>query len=89
MLSMLSVNYYVPEYLNADVILNSIMSLQNVTLFYWGQNRLINIIPFLLQIVNNPTINLATHLLLFSYVYFWLIWELSSFIEMLSEKKSL
>lgn len=38
--SCLTVNKYSPEFLHADVIINSVMSLQNITLFYWGQNRL-------------------------------------------------
>ncbi len=44
-LSLLTVNAFAPRFLNADVILNSVMSLQNVTLFVWGQNRLLNVVP--------------------------------------------
>ena len=57
-ISLLTVVKYSPEYLNADILINSVMSLQNVTLYYWGQNRLISILPLVASLINNPLYNL-------------------------------
>ena len=57
-LAALSVNRLAPAHLNADVLLQSVMSLQRVTLFYWGQNRLMNFLPLLLQGIRDPQLNL-------------------------------
>ena len=54
----LTATAYAPEHLNADMLLNSIMSLQRVTLFYWGQNRLLNVLPFLASVITDPLFNL-------------------------------
>ncbi|MBF7728992.1 hypothetical protein ISX93_02755 [Pseudomonas sp. N040] len=40
------------------MLLNSVMSLQRVTLFYWGQNRLLNVLPLLASVVADPVRNL-------------------------------
>lgn len=48
------------QFLNADHIMYSIMSLDQVTLFYWGQNRFLSVIPFLASAVNDPYLNLLT-----------------------------
>ena len=69
-LGALAVNRYAPTAINADTILLSIMSLQNVTPFYWGQNRFANIVPFLLSPVQSPVFNLALHLLIFATAYY-------------------
>lgn len=53
------VNKTAPANANADMILYSIMSLQNVTLFYWGQGRLLNVTAFLFQAVRDPSTNLV------------------------------
>lgn len=58
---------YAEEGLNADIVLNQIMSAQELTLFYWGQNRLLNIVPFCLSFIKFPILNLFC-LLLFSTV---------------------
>lgn len=50
---------YAPSFLNADVLLNSVMSLQNVTLYYWGQNRLLNVLPLIASVVHDPVFNLG------------------------------
>lgn len=64
--------------LNADIILNQIMALYNPTLFYWGQNRLFNLVPFLLQFVTWPLLNLYFVLLGATLSFFSLVWILSS-----------
>lgn len=56
--SLFTVARYAPEHSHADILINSVMSLQNVTLFYWGQNRLLNVLPFIAAIFNDPVFNL-------------------------------
>lgn len=80
----LTVIKYAPPYLDADVILNSVMSLQRVTLFYWGQNRLLNVLPVLAFPFRDPNWNLSAVLLITSlsfcglvYVFSWLVSSIS------------
>ena len=73
-LSLLTVNRFSPEFLNADVILNSVMSLQHVTLFYWGQNRLANILPLVCSPISDPAVNLYACLLITTGVFYGMIW---------------
>ncbi len=47
----------VPLSQNADGLLETIMSLQRVTLFYWGQARFANILPLLASPIRNPVAN--------------------------------
>jgi hypothetical protein len=72
LLSVLTVNRYSPEYLNADVIINSVMSLQKVTLFYWGQNRLLNVLPFIGRLFREVVLNLY-FLLIFTTLCHYLL----------------
>ncbi len=68
----LLVNRLGPEFLDADTLLSSLMSTQKVTLFYWGQERLANVLPFMLAPVTDlarnqwlqMTANAAAYLLL-------------------------
>lgn len=53
-----------PERLNADILLNSVMALQKLTLFYWGQDRLLNVLPFTVALIRDPGLNLAAVLFL-------------------------
>ena len=68
-MSVLTVLKHAPAALNADILLNSIMSLQKVTLFYWGQNRLLSILPFIVAPATDPAVNLAL-VLLITYLFF-------------------
>lgn len=79
--SALAANKLAPAYLNSDVILNSIMSLQKVTLFYWGQNRLLNVAPFLFSSITDPGVNLAAHIFFFSCVFFALLYSIAYLIR--------
>lgn len=74
LLAFLTVNRFSPEFLNADVILNSVMSLQNVTLFYWGQNRLASLLPLAVSPISNPVLNLFACLFIVTVVFYGLIW---------------
>ncbi len=79
--SALAANKLAPVYLNSDVLLNSIMSLQKVTLFYWGQNRLLNVAPFLFSSITNPGVNLAAHIFFFSCIFFALLYSIAYLIR--------
>ncbi|MBT8568833.1 hypothetical protein G6705_02595 [Polynucleobacter paneuropaeus] len=68
---------YSPTGLHADILINSLMSLRNVTLFYWGQNRLINILPFLALPFRDPALNLAIILFISSLSIFLLLLVIS------------
>jgi hypothetical protein len=57
--------FYGANFVNADTALLTVMSLQKVTLFIWGQNRFLNLVPFLASPVGSPDLNLAVQLLLF------------------------
>ena len=76
-ISALTVNKYAPEFLNADVILNSVMSLQKVTLYYWGQNRLLNVLPFIFTGISEPSVNLFMMLFFTSTCFYLLLYYFS------------
>ncbi len=69
-ITLLTVFRHAPEQLNSDVLLSSMMSLQNVTLFYWGQNRLLNILPFAAWPFRDPTANLWAILILPAFAFY-------------------
>ena len=86
-ISLLTVNKYAPEFLQADVLINSVMSLQKVTLYYWGQNRLLNVMPFLFSGITNPSINLFAVMLITSLCLNLLLYFFSRIaVEMLGRK---
>jgi hypothetical protein len=66
----MAVNRFAPDTLNADMMLHPLMSLQHTTLFFWGQNRLANLIPFLLSWITAPLPNMWAHLWLFAFSFF-------------------
>lgn len=76
-LSALTTNKYSPELLNADVIINSVMSLQKVTLYYWGQNRLLNVLPFIFSSITEPSVNLLAVLFFTSICFYLLLYYFS------------
>lgn len=65
--------------MDADVLLNSLMSTRNITVFYWGQNRLLNVLPVLAAPFQDPALNLCAVLFLSSLFTFLLILVLSRF----------
>lgn len=65
------------QFLTADVLLHSVMSLQKVTLYYWGQDRLLNVLPLAIAWISNPTANLAATLLLSSLCFYLLLFALA------------
>lgn len=77
LISLLTVINIAPKYLNADTLMHSVMSLQNVTLYYWGQNRLLNVLPAAASLIKSPSINLAAILILSSLFFFAFLYVLS------------
>lgn len=53
------INRAMPTRINADHVLLSLMSLRNVTPFYWGQDRYANLLPAAASLVRDPLLNLA------------------------------
>jgi hypothetical protein len=76
-----------PSELNADTILQSVMSLQNVTLYYWGQNRLLNILPFITSLISDPSTNLASILFLTSLSFYGFLYLLSYLLSAILDVK--
>jgi hypothetical protein len=82
--SLLATNRFAPSAVNADRVLVSIMSLQRVTLFYWGQDRFANFIPFALSLITKPHLNLFLQFLFFSLAFFSLLFVCARLIIRLS-----
>ncbi|MGE0734202.1 MAG: hypothetical protein AB7G15_03090 [Alphaproteobacteria bacterium] len=74
LLSCLTVNRIAPAFLNADAIMISIMSLQKLTLFYWEQNRLANLLPLLAFPLRDPALNLYACMLIPCFALYGLFW---------------
>lgn len=62
--SVLTVLRHTGPNLHADGVMQSIMSLQGVELFFWGQNRFLSVVPFLASPITDPDANLFACLLL-------------------------
>ena len=70
LLTVLTVNKLSRLALVADTSLFTTMSLQRVTLFYWGQNRLLNVIPALLSVVRDPGVNVEAFFIISALCFF-------------------
>jgi len=57
-------------WMDADVLMNSVMSLQKVTVFYWGQNRILNVLPTAAWMFRNPAWNLGAVLVLSAAAFY-------------------
>lgn len=73
-MSTMTVWKFGPTALNADILINTVMSLQKLTLYYWGQNRLLNVLPWATTWLRDPAANLfavqwLTALSCFSLLY--------------------
>lgn len=84
----LSFNSLAPTYMHADVIMNSIMSLENITLFYWGQNRLLNILPLVAAPFRQPEANIIAVSWLSSLVTFLLVFRIAFLTKDLLARKA-
>lgn len=65
------------QFLDADVVMQSVMSLQNVTLFFWGQNRLANVLPLAVSWIADPSANLAAVLFLPTLFFYFFLFAVS------------
>lgn len=63
-LSLGTVLRYTGPNLHADGVMQSVMSLQGVELFFWGQNRFLSVVPFVASPITDPNANLFACLLL-------------------------
>lgn len=63
-LSLLTVLRHTREHLQADGVMQSVMSVQDPTLFFWGQDRFIPVVSWLAHPVSDPMANLWVCLLL-------------------------
>lgn len=63
-LAVVTVLRYTAPHLHADGVMQSVMSLQGVELFFWGQNRFLSVVPFLASPITQPDANLFACLLL-------------------------
>jgi hypothetical protein len=75
--SIICLNWSVPVNFDADTILQSLMSTQKVTLFYWGQDHYANFLPFIFSWIKSPTLNLLLILFTSGLAYFLLLELLS------------
>lgn len=71
---------YSPEYTTADTIMHSIMSIQRLTFYYWGQNRLANVLSAIVSPISNPELNLLAVLFISSASIYYLIWLIAKTI---------
>ena len=88
-ISVLTVTKVAPHNINADTLLQSIMSLQKLTLYYWGQNRLLNILPLAVSLIKNPTLNLAAVMVLISISFYGLLYLVSRSAAILMAAKNI
>ena len=77
LISILTIIKVSPEYLDADVLMNSVMSLQRLTLYYWGQNSLLNVLPFATSAIKDPSTNLLAVMVLTSFSFYGLLYLIS------------
>lgn len=63
-LAIVTVLRYTAPHLHADGVMQSVMSLQGVELFFWGQNRFASVVPFIASPLTDPDANLFACLLL-------------------------
>jgi hypothetical protein len=83
-LSVMTVLRYTVDFLQADGVQQSVMSIQDVDLFFWGQNRFAAFVSALASPIANPDVNLFAcllinavsfhvFLLLLAYMGTWLV----------------
>lgn len=71
--SLIGLNWSVPANLDSDTILQSLMSIQNLTLFYWAQDRYLNLMPFLAGWIRDPQANFIAILVATGATFFLLL----------------
>ncbi len=76
-LSILTAIALPPQFLTADQVIQVVMSLQKLTLFMWGQNRIANVLPLAVAWITNPGANLAAVLVLPAMFFYSLLLSLA------------
>lgn len=71
--ALVGLNWAVPRHFDADTALQTIMSTQRVTLFYWGQDRFLNFFPFVLAGISKVRANMFAHMYLMGACFFLLL----------------
>ena len=87
LLALIVFNWAVPTHFDADTVLQSVMSMQKVTLFYWGQDRYANFLPFLYSWIPSPRANLLAIYFTSGLTFFLLLELISDLLAKLSGKK--
>lgn len=77
-MSVLTVFRYTAAYLQADGVQQSVMSVQNVDLFFWGQNRFAAVVSFLASPFADPDVNLVVCLLINALCFHGLLLVIAS-----------
>lgn len=67
------------QHVNADSLLYTLMSTMKVTWFYWGQDRLLNVVPAIASPVRDETVNFAVQSLLLGLSFFLLLMLIAGF----------
>lgn len=76
-LAVVTIFRFTASYIQADGVQQSIMSVQNVDLFFWGQNRFAAVVSFLASPFADPSVNLFVCLLINASCFFGLLLILS------------
>jgi len=88
LISVLTVLRFAPDHLHADILMNSVMSLQKLTPYYWGQNRLLNVLPLAVSWIRNPVFNLAGVLAVTSMCFYGLLYIISRFASFMAQSEN-
>ena len=75
--SVLTVLRYTAAYLQADGVMQALMSVQHVDLFFWGQDRFFSFVPWLMSPIAHPDLNLAACLTMNAIGFYLLLLTLS------------
>jgi len=63
-----------PNFMNADTIMMSVMSMQKPTIFVWGQNRLFNVVSILASPIELPYLNLLFQIFVYGISFMSLVY---------------
>jgi len=88
LVSALTALKFSPDFLHADILINSVMSLQKLTLYYWGQNRILNVLPLAFAWIRSPALNLAAMLAATSMCFYGLLYFMSRFASFIARSEN-
>ena len=76
-MSLVAMSLYL-TYVNADALLYGLISTQHLTFYYWGQDRLANVVPALLSPVHDLTLNFRLQMWLVGCSFYALLFAFVS-----------